>query len=135
MLFGRVDPRHIPESGSWWKGRQTELVSASDDHEHRQITSMVTVTHNDPAPELIAHARRGPCAVPTAEEKFAYLLTRRGPSDKRPNIQEEAAAAFLLLSVAHVLCEAKLLGLTQAHAPRTGTVPKLKRDRLCTATS
>ena len=23
MLFGRVDPRHIPESGSWWKGRRT----------------------------------------------------------------------------------------------------------------
>ena len=60
MLFGRVDPRHIPESGSWWKGRQTELVSVSDDHEHGQRTSMVTVTQNDLAPELIAHARRSP---------------------------------------------------------------------------
>ena len=95
MLFGRVDPRHIPESGSWWKGRQNELVSVSDDHEHGQMTSMVTVTQNDLAPELIAHARRGPCAVPTQEKKFAYLLTRRAPSDKRPNIQEDATAAVL----------------------------------------
>ena len=86
MLFGRVDPRHTPESGSWWKARQTELVSVSDDHEHGQMTSMVTVTQNDLAPELIAHARRGPCAVPTQEEKFAYLLTRRAPSDKLLNI-------------------------------------------------
>ena len=95
MLFGRVDPRNLPESGSWGKGRQTELVSVSDDHEHGQMASMVTVTQNDLAPELIAHARRGPCAVPTAEEKFAYLLTRRGPSDKRSKIQEDARAAVL----------------------------------------
>ena len=81
MLFGRVDPRHIPESWSW-KGTQTELVSVSDDHEHGQLTSMVTVSQNDLAPELIAHARRGPCAVPTAEEKLAYLLARRAPSEK-----------------------------------------------------
>ena len=66
-----------------------------DDHELGQMTHMVTVTQNDLAPELIAHARRGPCAVPTQEEKFAYLLTRRAPSDRRPNIQEDATAAVL----------------------------------------
>ena len=60
MLFRRIDPRHIPESGLWWKGKQTELVSVSDDHEHGQMTSMVTVTQSDLAPELIAHARQGP---------------------------------------------------------------------------
>ena len=70
-------------------------MSVSDDHEHGQMTSMVTVTQNDSAPELIAHARPGPCAVPTAEEKFAYLLTRRDPSDTRLNIQEDATAADL----------------------------------------
>ena len=59
MLFGRVDPKHIPESGSWWKARQTELMAVSDDHELGQMTSMVTVTQNDLAPELIAHVRRG----------------------------------------------------------------------------
>ena len=93
--FGRVDPRHIPESGSWWKARQTEVTAVGDDHELGQMTHMVTVTQNDLAPELIAHARRGPCAVPTQEEKFAYLLTRRAPSDRRPNIQEDATAAVL----------------------------------------
>ena len=70
MLFGRVDPRHIPESGSWWKTRQTEVMVVSDDRELGQMTSMVTVTQKDLAPELIAHARRGPCAVPTPEEKL-----------------------------------------------------------------
>ena len=59
------------------------------------MTSMVTVTQNDLAPELIAHARRSRCAVPTQEAKFAYFLTRRAPSDRRPNIQEDNAAAVL----------------------------------------
>ena len=95
MLFGRVDPRHIPESGPWRKTRQAELMGVSDDHELGQMTSMVTVTQNDLAPELIAHARRSPCAVPTSEEKFAFLLTMRTPSDRRPNIQEDATAAVL----------------------------------------
>ena len=93
--FGRVDPRHIPESGSWWKTRPTELMGVSDDHELGQMTSMVTVTQNDLAPALIAHARRGPCALPTLEEKFAYFLTRRAPSDRRTNIQEDSTAAVL----------------------------------------
>ena len=71
LLFGRVDPNHIPESGGWWKARQTELMAISDDHELGLMTGMVTVTQNDLSPELIAHARRGPCAAPTAEEKVA----------------------------------------------------------------
>ena len=95
MLFGRVDPRHIPESGGWWKQQQTELMAISDDHEMGLMTSMVTVTQNDLSPELIAHASRGPCAAPKDDEKIAYLLTRRGPSDRRPNIQKDAAAAVL----------------------------------------
>ena len=79
MLFGRVDPKHIPESGGWWKTRQTELMAISDDHELGLMTGMVAITQNDLSPELIAHARRGPCAVPTPDEKIAYLLTRRAP--------------------------------------------------------
>ena len=97
MLFGRVDPKHIPESCGWWKARQTELMAISDDHELGLMTGMVTVTQNDLSPELIAHARRGPCAAPTSEEKVAYLITRRGPSDRRPNIQQDATAAALSL--------------------------------------
>ena len=71
MLLGRVDPRDIPESGGWWKQQQTELMAISDDHEMGLMTSIVTVTHNDLSPELIAHASRGPCAVPKDDEKIA----------------------------------------------------------------
>ena len=91
------------------------------------MTNMTTMTQNDPAPELIAHARRGPCAVPTAEEKFAYLLIRLAPSDKRPNIQEDATAAVLsfhrrMFSVKqNVLVRHKRtpLGVTVAYWDRT----------------
>ena len=67
-LFGRVDPRHIPESGGWWKARQTQLMAISDDHELGLMTGMITSTQNDYSPELLAHARRGPCAKPTESE-------------------------------------------------------------------
>ena len=95
MLFGRAEPRHIPESNAWWRSRQTELMAISDDHELGLMTGMVTITQNDLSPELIAHALRGPCAAPREEEKIAYLLTRRAPSDRRPNIQKDAPAAVL----------------------------------------
>ena len=88
MLFCRVDPKRIPESGSWWKARQTELMTVRDDHELEPMTSVVTITLNDLAPELIAHARRGPCAVPSQEEKlFTFspgeLPVTDGPTSKK----------------------------------------------------
>ena len=43
MLYGRVDPRHTPESGGWWKSQQTELMAISDDHEIGLVTEMVTL--------------------------------------------------------------------------------------------
>ncbi len=94
-LFGRVEPGHIPESGAWWRGRQTELMSISADREYGLMTGMVTSTQNDSSPELLAHARRGPCAVPADTEMFEYLLTRRAPGERRAKIQEDATAATL----------------------------------------
>ena len=94
-LFGRTDTRHIPESSAWWKQRQVELMSISDDHEYGLMTSMVTTTQNDNSPELLAHARRGPCAVPTDDEMCEYLLTRRAPGSVRAKVQDDAAAATL----------------------------------------
>ena len=136
--FGRVDPRHIPESESWWKARQTEVTAVGDDHELGQMTHMVTVTQNDLAPELIAHARRGPCAVPTQEEKFAYLLTRRAPSDRRPNIQEDATAAVLSYQRRmHSVNRNSWCGTSGRHwasAWPTGIARRRRRERLCTAT-
>merc|ERR1711940_305255 len=60
-LFGRIDPRHIPESASWFHGQQKNLMAISTDHELGLPTSMVTLTQNDNSPELLAYAPRGPC--------------------------------------------------------------------------
>ncbi len=94
-LFGRVDPRHIPESSGWWRQQQSQLMAISADHENGLMTGMVTMTQNDNSAELLAHARRGPCAKPTKKEKIAYLLTRRAPKDRRPPVQRDATAAVL----------------------------------------
>jgi hypothetical protein len=84
-LCGRMDPKHTSET----------LMAQSADHELGLPTGMVTMTQNDSSPELLAHARRGPCAVPTEEERFEYLLTRRPLGSRRPRIQEDATAATL----------------------------------------
>ena len=94
-LFGRIEPRTIPESGAWWRSRQAELMAISDEHENGLMTGMVTSTQNDNSPELLAHARRGPCAVPEDAEMFEYLLTRHGPREKRADVQADATAATL----------------------------------------
>ena len=95
ILFGRVEPRHIPESTGWFRTREAELTAITDDHECGHMTGMVTQTQNDSSPELVAHARRGPCARPKEGEMYEYLLTRRAPTQKRPNIQADPTAAVL----------------------------------------
>ena len=70
-------------------------MAISDEAEYGLMTSMVTVTQNDSSPELLAHARRGPCAEPLQEEMVEFLMTRRPVGSKRPPIQEDAAAATL----------------------------------------
>ena len=94
-LFGRVEPRNIPESSAWWHARQAELLSITEDHELGIMTGMITMTQNDLCPELLAHARRGPCAAPTAAEMCESLLTRRATGSKRPDIQKDATASVL----------------------------------------
>ena len=94
-LFGRVDPRQIPESGGGWKARRTELMAISDEHELGLMTGMITSTQNDNSAELLAHARRGPCATATDDEMYEYLLTRHAPGERRANVQADAAAATL----------------------------------------
>ena len=49
-LFGRIDPRHIPESVSWFHGQQKNLMAISVDHELGLPTSMVTMAQNDNSP-------------------------------------------------------------------------------------
>ena len=40
------------------------------------MQSMVTITHNDRVPELLAVIRRGPFAEPNETEQIEYLFTR-----------------------------------------------------------
>ena len=47
------------------------------------MKSMVTITHNNRCPEMLAAVRRGPFAKPTQEEKIEFLLTRVRKSDCR----------------------------------------------------
>ena len=95
-LFGRVEPRDIPESSAWWRQRAAELLAISEPHERGMFTGMVTITQNDASPELLANARRGPCAPPNESEMVEYLFThKRSHQEKRPNITKDATAATL----------------------------------------
>ena len=105
--------RSIPESTDWsflgcrcirmihdiayyrWKKQQRDLLAMSDDSELGLMQAMVTVTHNDSTPEMLAAIRRGPFAVPTDEEAIEYLLKRKP--------RERARPAFEQHSVEHVL--------------------------------
>ena len=49
---------------------------------------MVTISHNDKTPEMLAAIRRGPCAVPTQAEKVEYLLTRIKSDNKRLSFEK-----------------------------------------------
>ena len=65
------------------------------DHELGLPTGMVTHTQSDYSLELLARARRGPCAIPTGEEAYEHLLTRRAPGQRRAKIQEDATAVVV----------------------------------------
>ena len=95
-LFGRVEPREVPESGAWWRQRQAELMAISEPHELDIFAGMVTITQNDSSPELLANARRGPCASPTEEEMVEHLFVhRRAQHERKSNITKDATAAVL----------------------------------------
>ena len=56
---------------------------------------MVTVTHNDYAPELLAVTRRKPFAVPTESEMVEYLLTRVRTHREKPEFENYAVEHVL----------------------------------------
>jgi hypothetical protein len=94
-IFGHADPSHVPESRGWWGKIRKGLYAITEDHELGLMSGMVTVTQNDRSPELLAHVRRGPCAAPTEEEQYEYLLSRRDPRVARPKVHEDPGAAVL----------------------------------------
>ena len=63
-------------SSAWWKEQARDLYAITEEHELGMMSSMVTITHNDIVPEMLANIRRGPFAAPTEEEHVEYLLTR-----------------------------------------------------------
>ena len=70
-------------SSAWWREQNKDLFALTEPHELGMMSCMVTLTHNDFVPELLATIRRGPFAEPTAEEKIEYLLTRQPVQKKR----------------------------------------------------
>ena len=51
---------------------------------------MVTISHNDSCPEMLAAIRRGLFAKPTDEEMVEFLLQRKKISSKRPKFEEHS---------------------------------------------
>ena len=74
--FGTTVPTSIPESTSWWAHQQKDLFALTEASGLGMMEAMVTITHNDFAPEMLASARRGPFAEPTPSERIEYLVTR-----------------------------------------------------------
>ena len=51
---------------------------------------MVTISHNDSCPEMLAAIRRGLFAKPTEEELIEFLLQRKPRDRKRPEFEEHS---------------------------------------------
>lgn len=58
---------------------------------------LVTMTHNNRCSEMLAVVRRGPFAIPTAEEKIEYLLGRIRKSDTRKDFEQHSFEHVLSL--------------------------------------
>ena len=54
------------------------------------MQAMVTITHNDHVPEMLASIRRGPFAEPTESERVEYLFTRIKTDKQRADFENYA---------------------------------------------
>jgi hypothetical protein len=66
----------IKESTAWWSAQSKDLFALTEEGEMGMMQAMVTITHNDHVPEMLASIRRGPFAEPTESERVEYLFTR-----------------------------------------------------------
>ena len=89
-LYGTAQPSHIPESSAWWERQAKDLSAITDDSENGMMQAMVTVTHNDSCPEMLATIRRGPFATPTEEELIEFLLKRKPRERSRPDFENHS---------------------------------------------
>ncbi len=65
-----------------------DLFALTEEGEMGMMQAMVTITHNDHVPEMLAAMRRGPFAKPTEEEKIEYLLTRIRTDKKKGDFEK-----------------------------------------------
>ena len=54
------------------------------------MNCMVTLTHSDSCPEMLASIRRGVFATPTEEEFVEHLLQRKPYGRKRPDFEDHS---------------------------------------------
>jgi len=88
--FGTAQPANIPESTEWWKRQTRDLFAMSDDAEMGLMSTMVTITHNDNCPEMLAVIRRGPFATPTEDEMLECYLGIKPANSNRPDAEHYA---------------------------------------------
>ena len=96
-LFTRIDPRHIPESGSWWKARQSNLMSISDDHEYGLMTSMVPSTQVTAFRSNAQESENVPLSILQRCQRFSRgkaLLSQSVFGQQSPIIAERIPAAI-----------------------------------------
>ena len=81
------------------------------------MQSMVTITHNDHVPELLAVIRRKPFAEPTESEMVEYLLTRVRKDRRKPDFENYAFE--------HVLSYQRRIAATKEHFMRRNVMTPL----------
>ena len=67
-----------------------DLFALTEEGEMGMMQSMVTITHNDYVPELLASIRRGPFASPTESEMVEYLRAHAKTNGRRPKFEDFA---------------------------------------------
>ena len=78
---------------------------------------MVTITHNDHVPELLAVIRRKPFAEPTETEMVEYLFTRVRTDRRKPDFENFAFE--------HVLSYQRRIAATKEHFMRRNKLTPL----------
>ena len=94
-------------SSAWWKEQAKDLFALTEEHELGMMSSMVTITHNDHVPEMLANIRRGPFAAPTPEEHVEYLFTRVRANRQRSDFEN--------YGMEHVLSYQRRVAATKEH--------------------
>ena len=118
-LYGTAVPKNIPESSAWWKEQAKDLFALTEEHELGMMSSMVTITHNDLVPEMLANIRRGPFSPPTETEQIEYLLTRVRT--------DRSKADFENYGLEHVLSYQRRISATKERFMKRSFVAEIRR--------